>query len=86
MGSILFFFVNIGANVAKSMATTINTNTVRMGNRITQQMFPGEVNELEILLNVRKCENKRSTDSDGLDITIVKKNNNKGSLIVSLNH
>lgn len=72
MGSIPFF-VNIGANIAKSMATTLNTNTVRMGNRITQRMFPGEVNELEILPNVRKCESKRSTDSDGLDITIVKK-------------
>lgn len=55
------------------MATTLNTNTVRMGNRIMQRMFPGEVNELEILPNVRKCESKRSTDSDGLDITIVKK-------------
>lgn len=72
MGSILFF-VNIGANIAKSMATTLNTNTGRMGNRIMQRMFPGEVNELEILPNVRKCESKRSTDSDGLDITIVKK-------------
>lgn len=36
-------------------------------------MFPGEVNELEILPILRKCENKRPTDSDGLDITIVKR-------------
>lgn len=44
-----------------------------MESRIMQSMFLGEVQENEILSIVTKCENKTSTDSDGLDMAMVKR-------------
>ncbi len=36
-------------------------------------MFLGEVSDGEILSTVSKCKNKTLTDSDGTDMTILKK-------------
>lgn len=44
-----------------------------MGSRIMQSMFLEKVSELEVLSIVNKCKNKTSTDSDGLDMTIIKR-------------
>jgi len=39
-----------------------------------QSIFLGEVNESEIISIVTKFKNKTSTDSNGIDMTIIEKN------------
>lgn len=43
------------------------------GCKVLQSMFLGDVNENEIRSIVTKSKNKKSTDSDGLDMVIVKR-------------
>lgn len=43
------------------------------GSRVLQSMFLGDVSENKILFTVNALKNKTSTDTDGLDMIIVKK-------------
>ena len=69
------YFVNTGPNLAKSIKTHDDgqdESNVKGGGNILQSMFIGEVNENEIRSIIAKLKNKTSTDSDGIDMYIVK--------------
>lgn len=68
------FFVNVGPNLANDI--TKNHGQTESGwkreNRVMQSLFLGEVSENQIISVVAKTKNKTSTDSDGIDMKIVK--------------
>lgn len=65
------FFVNIGPNLANEI--TVNSSQGRhWENRVMHSMFLAEVTEYDILSVVHKLKNKTSTDSDGIDMKIIK--------------
>lgn len=70
------FFVNVGPklveNIEKHNLGSQNGGT--RGSRVLQSMFLGDVSENKILFTVNALKNKTSTDTDGLDMIIVKKN------------
>lgn len=66
-------FVNVGLNLAKTIKQH-NNGQVEGGwngeSKVLQSIFL-EVNDSEIISIVMKFKNKTSTDSDGIDISIV---------------
>ena len=66
------FFTNIGAKIANSI-TSIDKTTFKMSSRVMQSMFLGDISEHEILAIVMRSKNKTSTDSNELDMAIIKR-------------
>lgn len=58
-------------NIEKHNLRSQNGGT--RGSRVLQSMFLGDVSENKILFTVNALKNKTSTDTDGLDMIIVKK-------------
>lgn len=68
------FFVNVGPNLAKTIKQHNNGQAEGGWNgesEVLQSIFLGEVKESEIISIVTKFKNKTSTESDGIDMTIV---------------
>lgn len=63
--------VNIGPNLASEIPVN-NQQRGHWKNRIMQSMFLAEVTEYELFSVVHKLNNKTSTDSDGIDMKIIK--------------
>lgn len=69
------FFVNVGPKLAENIEkhNLGPQNGGTRGSRVLQSMFIGDVSENKILSIVNALKNKTSTDTDGLDMIIVKK-------------
>ncbi len=67
-------FVNVGPDLAEKISDpgTVGKNMDVLMERNPNSMFLKAVKEKEILDIVKKCENKKSTDYDDIDMTVVK--------------
>lgn len=69
-----FFFVNIGPKLAKDIDHSVcQSKTWKEESKIMNSIYLQTVTETEIRFIVAQLKNKRSTDSDGIDMMIIKK-------------
>uniref|UniRef100_A0A8C6LUY9 Reverse transcriptase domain-containing protein n=1 Tax=Nothobranchius furzeri TaxID=105023 RepID=A0A8C6LUY9_NOTFU len=70
--NLTMFFTNVGPDLAKNIPKRTNYSTGENIKSIKNSIYLSPVSSDEIRNIINKCINKRSTDCDGLDITLIK--------------